>query len=215
MKKSKFIENTAENVLHISESMTGKMSGVLSISSSCLNNPRCLARMKNGESVCAHCFAANTAKRYAGLRKNLLENTETLADLIPGGALPHFKKNVSMVRFESFGDLQNVNHARNFIRIAKINPHVKFALWTKNPDLLGQAVAIEGKPENMMIIQSSVKLDQAEKPYGEFIDKVFTVYRPATIDAENIEINCGARDCASCAKCYLDKTIKDIREKLK
>lgn len=77
------------------------------------------------------------------------------------------------------------------------------------------AIAIDGKPENMTIIQSSLKLDQAEQPYGEFVDKVFTVYRPATIDAENIEINCGARDCATCRRCYFDKTIKDIREKLK
>ncbi len=214
--KSKYITNPAENVLHISENMTGKMSGILSISTLCLNNPRCIARMKSGENVCAHCFAAVTTSRYKALRENCAENTDNLsAGLIPGANLPHFKKTVALVRFESFGDLVNVAHARNYIRIAKLNPHVHFALWTKNPDILAEAIAIDGKPENLMTIQSSLKLDTPEQPAGDFIDKVFTVYRPETIDAEKININCGARDCASCAECYLDKAVKEIREKLK
>ena len=216
MLKSKYITNPEKNVLHISENMTGKMSGILSISTLCLVNPRCIARMKSGENICSHCFAAATTSRYKSLRENLKENTETLsAGLIPEENLPHFKRAVVLVRFESFGDLVNVDHARNYIRIAKINPHVRFALWTKNPDILAEAIAIEGKPENLMTIQSSLKLDTPENPAGDFIDKVFTVYRPETIKAENININCGARDCASCAECYLDKAVKEIREKLK
>jgi len=214
--KSKYITNKSENAIHISDSMSGNVAGIPSISTSCLTNPRCIARMKNGESVCAHCFAAATQKRYSALRANNIENGVTLStQIIPDEALPHFNRATALVRFESFGDLINVTHARNYIRIAKINQHVRFALWTKNPDILAEAIAIEGKPENLMVIQSSLRLDTPENPYADFIDKVFTVYRPATIDAENIDINCGARDCAGCAECYLDKAVREIRERLK
>lgn len=214
--KSKYITNPDTNAVYISENMSGKMSGILAISTLCTINPRCIARMKSGENVCKHCFAAATTARYKSLREHLEENTRTLsAGIIPDENLPRFKKTVSIVRFEAFGDLVNVAHARNYLRIATINPHVKFALWTKNPDILADAIAIDGKPANMMVIQSALKLDTPEPPFADFVDKVFTVYRPETIDRENIEINCGARDCAGCAECYLDKAVKEIREKLK
>ena len=105
MLKSKYITNPEKNVLHISENMTGKMSGILSISTLCLVNPRCIARMKSGENICSHCFAAATTSRYKSLRENLKENTETLsAGLIPEENLPHFKRAVVLVRRARFRD---------------------------------------------------------------------------------------------------------------
>ena len=47
----------------------------------------------------------------------------------------------------------------------------------------------------------------------EFIDKVFTVYDDA--NAGGVNINCGARDCATCGRCYLKNDTVFINEKLK
>lgn len=78
------------------------------------------------------------------------------------------------------------------------------------------------KPNNLNIIYSVAGLNSnaaaaiydAFQSFGyEFIDKVFTVY-----DAEHahgININCGARDCATCGKCYHKNDIVFINEKLK
>jgi hypothetical protein len=47
------------------------------------------------------------------------------------------------------------------------------------------------------------------------VDKVFTVYDPAYIEAESIEINCGARNCFDCGLCYEKNGVEVINEKLK
>ena len=48
-----------------------------------------------------------------------------------------------------------------------------------------------------------------------FIDHVFTVYDKNTIKENNIDINCGGKDCLGCQQCYHKGTEFYIREKLK
>ena len=216
--KSKFASN--ESVVYVSDNMSGKMSGFPSISTSVALNPICQARAKNPDSICHHCFAMSTVARYTALGVHLAENTTVLCkDILPLELLPKFSFAVNMCRFESFGDLNNITQVINYFNIAKVNAHVHFALWTKNPKLV--ALAIEqgnAKPENLNIIYSSPMLNTcADDIFTRypFIDKVFTVYDKQTIARENITINCGARACASCGLCYFDKVVKIVREQLK
>ena len=46
---------------------TGKMKGINSMGTSCANNPHCMARRQNGESVCSKCYA----ETYMKMRKAL------------------------------------------------------------------------------------------------------------------------------------------------
>ena len=48
-----------------------------------------------------------------------------------------------------------------------------------------------------------------------FVDHVFTVYDKKFIEENNIEINCGSRDCLGCQLCYHGDTEFYINEKLK
>lgn len=122
--------------------------------------------------------------------------------------------NDSIFRFEAFGDLINATQARNYIRLAKANPHTMFALWTKNPGILAQAVKQEGKPGNMVVLLSSHIIGQkADASRWEFVDKTFTVYRKEDMQPEMI--NCGSRQCLTCRRCYSHTTETDIREYLK
>lgn len=195
--------------------MTGKMEGVKCLSSSCLCNPFCAARRNNPEMVCSACFAAGTVGRYKALNQNMMHNTEILTStLFEVDAFPAL--NDSIFRLESFGDLVNATQARNYIRFAKANPYTRFALWTKNPGILAQAIALEGKPENLICILSSAYLDKrCDASKWDFIDKTFTVYRPDTVAVNGIDINCGARNCLTCQRCYRHDTETDIREQLK
>ena len=66
----------------------------------------------------------------------------------------------------------------------------------------------------MIIVQSSVLLNQETTPANEYIDKVFTVYDKQ--HAENVNINCGGRKCAECLRCYTKSDeIEYIAELLK
>ena len=216
--KSKYATNSS--AVYVSDNMSAKMAGVPAISTSVALNPICQARANDPDSICAHCFAMATVARYTKLGEHLAENTAVLtSEVLPLEELPRFGYNVGMVRFEAFGDLNNVTQVINYFNIALVSPHVHFALWTKNPKLI--ALAIEAgavKPENLTIIYSSPKLNTPARDViarYPFIDKVFTVYDKETIAREGIAINCGARSCAGCGLCYFDKTITEVREQLK
>ena len=51
---------------------SGKMTGINSIGTSCANNPHCIKRRENGESVCSKCYA----ETYMKMRKALKEHLE-------------------------------------------------------------------------------------------------------------------------------------------
>lgn len=221
MRRSKFAMNYSPVI--VSDNMSGKMSGIPSISTSVLENPICQKRREQADSICSKCFAASTAARYSSLAKNLSSNLDLLTgEVLPLDVLPRFIPDLaSIVRFESFGDLADAKQAINYLNIAKVNPGVRFALWTKNIAILARAVEMVGKPENIRIIYSSPIINQAigvekSKRMFPFVDAVFTVYDKKHVAENGIDINCGAKSCITCRNCY-DRPdfYGDIREQLK
>jgi len=204
--------------LHVSDDMSGKLSGIPSISTSCRCNPHCLRRMTSGrlDAICRACFAEKTLGRYDDTERAAESNFLLLTSgLLPDEWIPRFG-NVQFVRIESFGDLYNVNQARNYLRIIKNNPRVTFAWWTKNAGILARAIKLEGRPKNVVLVQSSERIDRPEEKRFPFFDHVFTVYRSEeTAAAHGRRINCGARDCLGCLRCYSRRTARDVSELLK
>lgn len=209
--------------IKFSHNMTGKMAGILSLSTNCLANPICLARLKSGVGICAECFAAAIQLQYDGVLENTTFNYKALNEsILPLEVLPII--DAPEVRFESFGDVGSVNHAANYLNMARVNPLVAFTLWTKNPEFIHKAIqAGYSKPSNMTIILSSPLLNERvaiPERYAYFIDKTFTVYTLAWLDdhGHGTEfINCGGRSCKHCQRCYLGACASgsDIRELLK
>lgn len=205
--------------LHITTKHTGKMEGMLSLSTNMLLNAFCKAHRNTPGAICQHCYANNLLTFRPSMQKPYTFNTYLLKNcILPLEILPVINANI--FRFESFGDLDNVNQAINYINICKVNPNTTFALWTKNPIIMKRALKIVDKPENLIIIYSSLYINDRTnglkmmKIYP-WIDKVFTVYDEETIESKGIEINCGPRHCLSCQRCYSKSTEKFINEKLK
>lgn len=198
--------------LHITKNHTGKMMGMQSLSTSCNSNPNCKRNAKIKGSVCEKCYAQRMMKMYKNLDSCLDKNTKLLTEeIIPEAELPVI--NAAYFRFESFGDLHNTTQVVNYFNICKKNPDVHFALWTKNPNLI--VPVADQKPENLQIILSSLFLNNMIDINYEFVDKIFTVYDKETIKRDGIEINCGARSCLKCHKCYKAGGERYINEQLK
>ena len=184
----------------------GKMAGIMSLSTSPLMNMHCIERMKSGAAVCSHCFSARMQGRYNTLRAKLIRNTFFLTSCdIPSEAVPVINANI--FRFEAFGDLVNTLQVKNYFTIAAANPGTMFALWTKNPWIIADAMSEYGisKPDNINIILSSTLLNMSADVAAvaakyDFVDKVFTVFDKD--HAGDVEINCGARCCNTCRRCY-------------
>lgn len=188
---------------------TGKMTGMWSLSTSCLCNKYCLARMKDPNSICSKCYSERQMEWQENLRIKLYRNTLILTTIeIPVKLMPRF--NVMKGRFESHGELNNVIQIKNFFNLCKANPGTIFALWTKNtflfPEARKQGVR---KPKNLIIIESSFKINEVTKPSDPWVDKVFTVFNKKFAREHGIEINCGGRCCMTCeTDCYKKNKVK-------
>ena len=210
LKKSKFCTN--KSIVHVSDAMSGKMYGIPSVSTSCIKNPICLARMRDGNSICSKCFAKATINHYSALGKALESNYEILTEsVLPMEMLPKFKDTVEIVRIESFGDVANITQAINYANMVRNNPHVTFAWWSKNMHIIRMAFEkTGGKPSNVIMVESSPIMDVVHKPSCDIVDKTFTVFT-----WNNPLINCGKRSCNTCRRCYRFDTDMAVYEALK
>lgn len=201
--------------LHFTTKHTGKMEGMASISTSVTTNERCAKNAQIEGSICQKCFAAKQMRVFPTMEKPMIENQRILtSSILEFDVLPYI--NNLYFRFEAFGDLNNEIQVINYFNICKKNPGVKFALWTKNPDYIQKALDMgHTKPDNLNIILSSLFINKERKNVFSFVDKIFTVYDPTFIEENNVDINCGARNCFSCGLCYEKNNVHIINEKLK
>ena len=204
--------------IHFTLNHSGKMSGMASLSTSVTCNKNCAKHASVPNSICSHCYANRMMKRYKTLENVLAKNTSVLtSEIIPVNEWPLLNMNV--FRFESFGDINNATQVINYFNLCERNPETRFALWTKNAWIVKRAIASgHKKPSNLIIIASSILVNKpitkAVLDNSPFIDKVFTVYDKET--AKTININCGARNCYECQRCYRKTdTIEYVNEILK
>ena len=205
-----------ETGVHFTKNHNGKMEGMVSLSTSPLQNRFCQARAKNKKTICSHCYAITLSQMFPSLVRMLGNNLEILSSkVIPVEQFPVL--NLRFFRFEAFGDLSCVTQYRNYVNLCLRNPGTQFALWTKNPQILAQAQR-QGvvKPKNLTILVSSplvnVEIDLAKIPLA---DKSFTVYTEGYAKEHGITINCGGRACLTCRRCYSRGGAKKIHELIK
>ena len=196
------------------------MRDLFSLSTSPTCNKGCQARCRVRGSICEKCFSLRDCGYKGGLKQKLEKNHEILTTQRLD-TTPYLFSPSGYFRIEAFGDLENVTQAINYLNIIKDNKHLRFAWFTKVPEIIGQALKESGmeKPKNVKIIASSLFVNVSDLERFkklEYVDHVFTVYNAGFIKENNINITCGARSCASCGKCY-EKKYKEyeIREKLK
>ena len=180
---------------------------------------------------------ANTLSNFWILTTSELSNSD--CEKIAIEIVAACKKNgTHEFRLESFGDLANVCHATNYLNILyqlyKVSKREGYKVicgwWTKNVNLLIAAYDKLDKAHktafhsvcHLLIssmfcnqpIESAEKADIENKL--EMSVSVFTVYDPDFIQKNNVTINCGARSCRTCKRCYsLNHRGEFIREELK
>ena len=212
--------------VHITTAHRGKMSGNISISTPCVLNPVCVARMMraaadpNSKSICGDCYAATLLKSQESIQIPLKFNFDMLnAVVLPADLWPIL--NARQARIEAFGDLGSVTQAINYMNFVIANPETDFAWFSKNLNFIKVAFKRLGisRPQNCQIVASVEDKDDkdgARKLVEKFpfVTKTFTVYEHAA----GVKINCGARHCLTCGACYKPNpdgvAVMDIREQL-
>ena len=193
------------NAIHITKG-SDKLAGIQSINTPTTTNPFCQSMQKT-DSVCKSCYA----QRYEKLRPNIVTAFERNLFLAERELLPLEIPaiNEQIARFASYGELINMMHFINLLRIAMANPQTVFTLWTKRYRIVQRVLKHMDKPDNLILIYSSPVVDkQADLPAG--FDKVFTSYTKQ--GAQNI--NCHGA-CNDCRLCYSHNNTTLINEIIK
>lgn len=170
-------------------------------------------------SICGFCFSDRQQDYMTNMKPSLLRNKEILNNgIIHSDWLPII--NSLYFRIESFGDFASVNAVSNVMNIIKKNPLVFFGVWSKNPQYFHKYFGgnADNKPVNCNILLSGQyinKIPVIPSKYAYFIDKTFTVFTKVYAKKNSVYINCGARACLTCLKCYTKNDITSICESLK
>ena len=187
----------------------GKIEGITSLDSSAANCDFCKAiRAANKDNelcICNGCYdlsqeayRINTLNRHS-LNMLIMSTIEFTVDELK-------MLNVTpIVRINSSGDTSNDTYARNMIKIAIAFPWCHVGYWAKNTAPIIRACDDLGKPENLVLVQSSCNIGKPGK-LQKYFDYIFTVYpdRETTENAiENGASECNGKKCRECGfKCY-------------
>ena len=201
--------------LFISGGMSGKMLGMPGISGYAGMNPGCIRRASLGYGICWQCFALKTPWKpsiKAWMRNDAILSTVRLnhGDLLLDPDL------IPYMRYSSHGDVINALHMCNYLTAAADNAGTKFALWTKNADIVRAGFRMYGgpKPSNLTLIYSPLLMDckpskkalEAAKAAG--FDAVFSVSKrragqDAAVNGGAHFCQCGPASCrGKCLFCY-------------
>ena len=228
-----------QSIVKLSYGMSGKMENVLSLSTNCINCKRCQIRHNNESSICHDCYAFKQLEKPNYKNTNMIKAFNHNASVLTVRELDYqtevkaiakeivsacIKNNTDKFRIESFGDIQNLTHAKNYLLICSAIGeldyiyHVNIGFWTKNFDYLIKAFQTISDSQktnvrkNTNIVLSSVFKNLMISP--KIVDKVESVLgmkvKTFTVMSEDSEkINCGSRDCNTCGRCYkkTDKTV--------
>ena len=172
-------------------------------------------------SICGFCFSDSQQDYMTSMIDPLSRNYEILNNgIINKEWIPVV--NALYFRGESFGDFASVNSVVNAYNIARYNKNINMTAWSKNLTFFIKAKeAGYKKPKNFKLVFSSRFINRPEiipEKAAGLVDAVFTVYTKAYSEKYGIVINCGARACLSCLRCYTgfkSGEVKYINELLK
>lgn len=218
-------DGSAATLIQTEHDFKSKMGGVPSFSTCCLMNPYCIARMKNGEAVCSHCFSAALQKIRKGLKLTTSLNFVILneQEIKEAPKVKWTPKALGinpdlLVRIESFGDAASVLQVLNYLALVRANPNCRFGAWTKNLKFWVDAFELVGKPANLTLVFSSLRINMPDAIPSwalKWVDHRFTVYTREFLAAHGICSNCAGISCATCQRCYRTDTEFDIIEILR
>jgi hypothetical protein len=179
--------------------LSGKLDGLYSITTSCIDAPFCRAQRLRGvdDDVCTHCYAATSLSTF---RMNAREAMERNRRKLNEAQFEPPRRWPAMIalRFMSHGDISSTRELRSVYLLAERAPAgLPIALWTKNVDAVRDFC--DPPPRRLKMIYSSPKIGiESAIPFR--FDAVFTVYRVAE-DIPQGAYRCEGR-CADCLECY-------------
>ena len=128
---------------------------------------------------------------------------------------------LNVLRFSSYGELNNTTQYLNIQLIAKANPHLNCAIWSKQVNIIKALNHL--KPHNLITVWSAGKLDSNTFTIPNGFIKSFYVYTTiekltkakALAESQNYKVIECNKSCEHCLHCDKDHTNTLVMELLK
>lgn len=209
-KESVWLKTAGIKSLFVTFHKSDKLKGLFSINSLCLM--KCPFK--------AFCYAERYTNMRPTVKSTYDKNHEFLSQKLLN--VPVFPVN-SIIRFFSFGDINNHQYGENMGIIAENNKHSVFGVWVRE---LTYPFIKEHKKDNMTFIYSNKVLNSPVNPSNVpfEVNHTFNVVTKDKFEEIKTELEskgekvfvCGAKSCATCKHCYtLDNEKTTILEVLK
>ena len=201
-------------LLNIAYHESGKIETIASVDS-CAACGFC-EKMRNAAKnnkliICGYCYAYADQWKEAAWRRHKLNALILSSVLFTMEELKTLAIPSMRCRINEDGDIVNVTHARNIVRLALSHSYIEFGFFFKNYEAVESGLHAEGihkradLPKNIRFIQSSYMIGIKARPLW-FTHCVFTVYPNEELTLQAIaagEFACNGRKCKDCGyHCY-------------
>lgn len=165
-----------------------------------------LASLKG--SVCENCYAMKGFYNMPSVRKGQLRRLESLTHPQWVDAMVFLigRSGSDYFRWHDSGDLQDIEHLRNIVKVAEKLPHVKFWLPTREAKLITSFLRGSSFPQNLIVRVSGAMVD-GEAPVRFLHTSTVVSSTSATCPAPAQDNKCG-----SCRACW-DKNVANVSYK--
>lgn len=211
-------------IYNVSFHETGKIEDLFSLDSSCNGCTFCAkmraAAEKDPSIICGRCYDAKQEEYRTAVKNRHMLNLRIMSTVEFTIEELETIRVFGICRINSSGDIENEVHARNMVRYAYACKGTPVALWAKNTPAVETAMDQLGKPENLVYIASSIRIDKPGQ-LPKYADYTFTVYSSKEKVQEALARGageCNGKKCKACGfKCYLRKWAQgqDIAELLR
>jgi hypothetical protein len=116
--------------------------------------------------ICNYCYANRFLKTFRKNCINSYQNNNNILSkkVLNNDQLPIIDYNkYKYVRFNSYGEIININHLINLINICNINKKVTFSLYTKRINIINKYFKDHKKPKNMILVFSNPNINDVLK----------------------------------------------------
>ncbi len=164
-------------------------------------------------SVCEKCYACKGCYVFPVVKNALQKRLESLSKdgWVDAMVFAVTKKNLSFMRINDSGDLQNMEHLRKIVEVAKRCPSCKFWLPTKENALIMEFLKTETLPENLTVRLSCVMIDAENASVKTLAKKLGLVVSSVSSNMETVNCHAYKTDgaCGDCRACW-DKNVFEI-----
>ena len=181
----------------------------------------CEKRSLDKKSICSRCYSRKLSayRKKSSMTRYMEHNSRVLREIITTSFTPLATPDGTL-RYNSTGDNEHINEVVNIFSHSNANEHLQCAVWTKNFGLYHRVMKSIKPPRNLNLLWSMSRLDSFKFIIPKGFTKSFYVYsKVETLNEAMTQarqqgfdvVEC-QKQCASCNKCYTNKSKQIIME---